>query len=319
MKHTVHGIHHLTAIAGDAQENLNFYVGVMGLRLVKKSVNQDVPDTYHLFYADGAGTPGTDLTFFPWPGMGPGRAGTDLIVEVPFAVPKGSLKYWRARFDKTGVPYGAVETRFGETTLPFKDPHGLPLALVETDDLRAFVPWGKSPVPEEHQVRGMHTVRLWERRLAPTAETLTTCMGFSLLGTENGWSRYGVEGGGSGKMIEVKELPRENRGRWGTGAVHHVAWRMQDSAEEMTMRAVLLEAGLFPTGQIDRFWFKSVYFREPGGVLFELATDGPGFDRDEDMERLGEQLILPPWLEPQRPQIEAALPRLEMPKLEGGR
>ncbi len=316
MKNSVHGIHHLTAIAGDAQENLDFYVGVMGMRLVKKSVNQDVPDTYHLFYADGAGTPGTDLTFFPWPSMGPGRAGTGLVVEVPFAVPKGSLQNWRARFDQMGVKYGAVETRFGETTLPFKDPHGLQLALVESDDPREFVPWEKSAVPVEQQLRGMHSVRLWVRRLAPTAEALTQCMGFARLGTENGWTRFAVEGGGSGKIIEVKELPQESRGRWGTGAVHHVAWRMKDSAEEMAMRELLFDAGLFPTEQIDRFWFKSVYFREPGEVLFELATDGPGFDRDEDMERLGEQLILPPWLEPQRQQIEAALPRLEMPKRE---
>jgi len=316
MKNSVHGIHHLTAIAGDAQENLNFYAGVMGMRLVKKSVNQDVPDTYHLFYADGAGTPGTDLTFFPWPSMGPGRLGTGLVVEVPFAVPKGSLKYWRERFDKIGVKYSAVETRFDETTLPFKDPHSLQLALVETDDARAFVPWEKSSVPIEHQLRGMHCVRLWERQLAPTAELLTGSMGFTLLGSENGWSRYIVEGGGSGKIIELKELPQERRGAWGTGAVHHVAWRAKDSDEQMALRSTIEDAGLNPTEQIDRFWFKSVYFREPGQVLFELATDGPGFDRDEDMERLGEQLILPPWLESHREKIEAALPRLETPRTE---
>lgn len=310
-ENSVHGIHHLTAIAGDAQENLDFYVGVMGMRLVKKSVNQDVPDTYHLFYADGAGTPGTDLTFFPWPSMGPGRAGTGLVVEVLFAVPKESLQNWRARFDRMGVQYGAVETRFGETTLSFKDPHGLQLALVENDDPREFVPWEKSAVPVEQQLRGMHSVRLWVRQLAPTAEVLTQYLGFARLGAENGWTRFAVEGGGAGKIIEVKELPQANRGRWGTGAVHHVAWRMKDSAEEMAMRELLIDAGLFPTEQIDRFWFKSVYFREPGEVLFELATDGPGFDRDEEIEHLGEQLILPPWLEAQRQQIEAALPRLE--------
>lgn len=316
MKNSVHGIHHLTAIAGDAQENLNFYVGVMGMRLVKKSVNQDVPDTYHLFYADGAGTPGTDLTFFPWPQMGPGRLGVGLIVEVPFAVPKGSLNYWRARFDKLGVSYRDLETRFGEPTLPFKDPHGMQLSLVETDETRQFVPWEKSPVPPEHQLRGMHCVRLWERQLVPTETLLTRYMGFSLLGKEAEWSRYLVDGGGSGKIIELRELPQEQRGTWGTGAVHHVAWRMKDSAEEMAMRELLESAGQAPTEQIDRFWFKSVYFREPGEVLFELATDGPGFDRDESMENLGEQLILPPWLEEYRDKIEAALPPLQMPKLD---
>lgn len=321
MRTSVHGIHHVTAIAGNARENLDFYTGVMGMRLVKKSVNQDVPDTYHLFYADGAGTPGTDLTFFPWPDMGPALGGTGLTMEVPFAVPPGSLKYWQERFEDQDVLYNEVEIRFGEATLPFKDPHGLQLALVETADMRQFVAWEKSPVPPEFQLRGMHSLRLWERHLAPTETLLLERMGFALMGMENGWRRYGVDGGGSGKLIEVKEFPEKNRGRWGTGCVHHVAWRVTDSEEEMALRAVINRAGLHPTPQIDRFWFKSVYFKEPGGVLFELATDGPGFDRDETMDRLGEQLILPPWLEPHRSEIEAALPPLVMPgsHVPGGR
>lgn len=311
---SVHGIHHVTCIAGDAQENLDFYVGTMGMRLVKKSVNQDDPGTYHLFYADGAGTPGTDLTFFPWPRMQPARLGIGLTVEVPFAVPPGSLDYWRERFEQHGVSYSTPETRFGETTLPFEDPHGLQLALVETADERPFVPWENGPVPAEYQLRGMHSVRLWERRLESTETVLTQHMGFTHFGTEDGWHRYGVDGGGSGRLIEVKELPEERRGQWGTGGVHHVAWRVRDSDEEMSVRATLQGAGLRPTPQIDRFWFQSVYFKEPGGVLFELATDGPGFDRDEDPEHLGEHLILPPWLEVHREEIEAALPSLEMPR-----
>jgi glyoxalase family protein len=314
MQTSVHGIHHVTAIAGDAQENLDFYVGVMGMRLVKKSVNQDAPDTYHLFYADGDGTPGTDLTFFPWPQMEAGRLGVGLTVEVSLAVPVGSLTYWRERFDSKGVNYGEVEVRFGETTLPFSDPHGLRLALVETDDKRQFVPWERSPVPAEHQVRGMHAVRLWERELAPTETLLTEYMGFTRIGAENGWHRYGVEGGGSGNIVEVKALPDARRGVWGTGSVHHVAWRMKDSDDEMALREVLDSTRLRPTPQIDRFWFRSVYFKEPGGALFELATDGPGFDRDEDKKHLGERLILPPWLESQRDTIEAALPTLELPR-----
>jgi glyoxalase family protein len=202
--------------------------------------------------------------------------------------------------------------RFGESTLIFKDVHGLPLALVETSDRREFVPWENSPVPSEHQLQGMHSVRLWERKLDHTEKILTQRMGFSLLGEEDGWHRYGVEGGGSGKLVEIKELPEEGRGEWGTGSVHHVAWRVKDSEEQMSLREGIANAGLRPSPQIDRFWFKSVYYKEPGGVLFELATDGPGFDRDEDMDHLGEQLILPPWLEPQRREIEAALPPLEM-------
>ena len=311
---SVHGIHHVTCIAGDAQENLDFYVGLLGMRLVKRSVNQDDPGTYHLFYADRIGNPGTDFTFFPWPNMEPGRLGTGLTVETSFAIPMGGLGYWQDRLKQHGMKHEPAESRFGEMTLPFRDPHGLQIALVETNDAREFVPWEDSPVPPEHQLRGMHAVRLWERQLGPTETVLTQLMGFTPLGTEDGWHRYGADGGGSGKWIELKELPEERRGQWGTGSVHHVAWRVKDSEEQMSLRDILFRAGLRPTQQIDRFWFKSVYYKEPGGVLFELATDGPGFDRDEAMEHLGEQLILPPWLEPQRKEIETALPSLQMPK-----
>ena len=313
MSTSVHGIHHVTCIAGNAQENLDFYVALLGMRLVKKSVNQDDPGTYHLFYADRVGNPGTDFTFFPWANMEPGRLGIGLTVETSFAVAPGSLAYWQDRFAQNGVAYDTPNSRFGETTLSFKDPHGLQLALVETSDEREFVPWENSPVSSENQLKGMHAVRLWERQLGPTETVLTQLMGFNHLGSEDGWHRYGVEGGSSGKLIEIKELPEERRGQWGTGSVHHVAWRVNDSEEQMRLREALLKAGLRPTHQIDRFWFQSVYYKEPGGVLFELATDGPGFHRDEDMDHLGEQLILPPWLEAQRGEIEAALPSLEMP------
>ena len=314
MNTSVHGVHHVTAIAGDPQENLDFYIGVLGMHLVKKSVNQDAPDTYHLFYADGAGTPGTDLTFFPWQHMEPARPGAGFTVEVALAVPHGSLAYWQTRLAQEHVTTRPIETRFGEQALPFKDPHGLALALVETGDERPFVPWTGSSVPAAHQVRGMHAVRLWERNLEMTEALLTQVMGFEHLGNEDGWHRYGVEGGTSGKLVEVKEEPGERRGQWGTGGVHHVAWRVRDGEEQMRLRDSLIQMGLRPTEQIDRFWFESVYFREPGGALFELATDGPGFDRDEDAAHLGERLILPPWLEPHRKEIEAALPPLEMPQ-----
>jgi len=310
---SVHGIHHVTAIAGNPQENLDFYTGLLGMRLVKKSVNQDVIDTYHLFYADNAGSPGTDLTFFPWPDMEPARLGVGFTVEVPFAIPQGSLAYWQARLATARVATGPLETRFGEQVLPFHDPHGLQLALVEIAEDRPFVPWAESPVPAEHQLRGMHLVRLWERDLQLTEMLLTRGLGFRFIGEENGWRRYGVEGGGSGKLAELKALPAERRGAWGTGGVHHVAWRVRDNVEQMELRQVLEQVGLSPTPTIDRFWFQSVYFREPGGALFELATDGPGFARDEDPAHLGEQLILPPWLEAQRSDIEAGLTPLVMP------
>jgi glyoxalase family protein len=316
---TVHGLHHVTVIAGDPQENVDFYTRVLGMRLVKKSVNQDAPDTYHLFYADGVGSPGTDLTFFPWPGLPKARPRAGQIVEVPFAVPPGSLGYWRERLAENGVTTSAVETRFGERTLPFEDPHGLRLALVETDDDREFVPWDRSPVPVEHQVRGMHAVRMWQHELGPTETLLTEVMGFETVGEDDGWHRYGVEGGGSGTLAEVKVVdqhPRTSNRVGGTGAVHHAAWRMRDSDEEMALRDAIAQVGLQPTPQIDRFWFKSVYFREPGGVLFELATDGPGFTVDEDPEDLGTSLVLPPSMENQRDEIEANLPPLDTPQLQ---
>jgi len=315
---TVHGLHHVTAIAGAPQENVDFYTGVLGMRLVKKSVNQDAPDTYHLFYADGVGSPGTDLTFFPWPDLPQAQPTAGQIVEVPFAVPPGSLSYWQERLAEHDVATGDVETRFGERTLPFEDPHGLSLALVETDDDREFEPWTHSPVPTEHQVRGMHAVRLWERELEPTETLLTDVLGLDKIGAADGWHRYGADGGGSGTLAEVKVVDRVSRMRnpvSGTGGVHHAAWRMHDSNEQNELREFVADVGLQPTPQIDRFWFKSVYFREPGGVLFELATDGPGFTVDEDRAALGTSLVLPPSMEEQRDEIEANLPPLDTPSL----
>ncbi len=315
MSRSVHGIHHVTAICGEPQENLDFYVTVLGLRLVKRTVNQDVPDTYHLFYADGDGTPGTDLTFFPWPRMAPARRGTGLVVEVPLAIPASSLSYWESRLAEHGVATAEREARFGEQTLPFRDPHGLALALVATTDERSWTAWSRSPVPTEHQVRGIHAVRLLESDLGPTRELLETRLGFESVGSDGGWHRWSVDGGGSSRMVEVKEESGGRRGTWGTGGVHHVAWRARDDDEELELRAALREAGLQPTAPIDRFWFHSVYFREPGGALFEIATDGPGFGRDEPVERLGERLILPPWLEARRAEIERTLPPLHPPAL----
>lgn len=306
----VHGIHHVTAIAGDAQRNFEFYTEVLGLRLVKRSVNQDVPDTYHLFYADAEGHPGTDLTFFPWPQMPPGRQGTGLTVEVGLAVPEGSLAFWTERLQAQGVEGIAPEKRFGESMLRLRDPHGLELTLTETSGPREAAPWRESPVPERHQIRGFHTVRLWERDLARTARFLREALGYESVSEEDGWHRLGVDGGGSGKWIELRELPGGRLGSWGTGSVHHVAFRVADDDEQAEAWERIRAAGSSPTPVIDRFWFRSVYFKEPGGALFEIATDGPGFTVDEDPAHLGEQLILPPWLEPHRKEIEAALPPL---------
>lgn len=306
------GLHHVTAIAGDAQENVDFYSGMLGMRLVKKSVNQDSPGTYHLFYADGVGHPGTDITFFPWPEMPAARPGVGLSMEVSLAVPLDSLEFWAQRFTELGAQQQPIESRRGARALPFADSHGLPLALVETGDTREFTPWPESPVPPARQILGLHSVRLWERDLAATETFLTNTLGFEPMAAEGEWTGFALNGGGSGRYLEVREIPEMARGQWGTGGVHHVAWRVPDDATELEVRERIEQARRRPTEVIDRFWFKSVYFLEPGGVLFEIATDGPGFTADEDVSTLGERLVLPPWLEPQRASIEAALPELSV-------
>lgn len=298
------GLHHVTVVSGDAQENLDFYNGVLGMRLVKKSVNQDDPGTYHLFYADGEGHAGSDVTFFPWAKMPAGRRGVGLTNELALAVPPGSLPYWSERLARFGVSMGEQTARFGEKVLPFTDPHGLALALVETADERDFTPWADSPVPESRQIRGLHGVRISQRELVPTARFLTEVLGFTELGEEGGWHRFGLASGdtngGSGRVVDVEVVPNAPRGAFGVGSVHHVAWRVPHDEAERAVRERIAASGARPTDVIDRFWFKSVYFKEPGGALFELATDGPGFAADESVEALGEQLVLPPWLEPHR-------------------
>jgi glyoxalase family protein len=314
MKSTA-GIHHVTAIAGPAQENLDFYAGVLGMRLAKRSVNQDDPGTYHLFYADAEGRPGTDLTFFPWDQLAPAVPGHGLASEVSLAVPPGSLAAWAPRLERYGVALGAAESRFGERSLPFRDPHGLAVALVESEGAlaRPFTPWDASPIPAERQIRGLHGARLRERSIAPTSTFLTGTLGFREVGIEGSWRRFAAAGGGSGAFVDIAEEPSGARGSWGVGSIHHIAWRVDDDAHQGALRGRIEAAGRRPTPVIDRFWFRSVYFTEPGGVLFELATDGPGFAVDEDPAHLGEALILPPWLEPRRSEIEAALPPLTVP------
>ena len=309
----VTGLHHVTCIAGEPQDNVDFYSGVLGMRLVKRSVNQDSPGTYHLFYADGAGHPGTDLTFFPWPEMPPARPGVGLAMEVSLAIPLGTVDYWADRLAEHHVAVGEIETRRRTSALSFTDPHGLPLVVHETGDDREFTPWADSPVPAERQIRGLHTVRLWERDLALTASFLTGVLGFVDVGAEGDWAGFEIAGGGSGRYLELREIPDAERGAWGTGGIHHVAWRVPDLDTELEVRERIHRARRRPTEVIDRFWFKSVYFLEPGGVLFELATDGPGFTVDEDPKSLGEHLVLPPWLEARRKEIESQLPPIHSP------
>jgi glyoxalase family protein len=317
--HGVNGLHHITAIAGPAQENLDFYAGVLGMRLVKRSVNQDDPDTYHLFYADAEGHPGTDLTFFPWTHLAPPRIGHGLAVEVSLEVPDDSLAYWGARLERYGARLHAIDTRFGEKVMALEDPHGLRIALVERAGRprRQFTAWDGGPVPPERQIRGLYGAQIWERDTATTTRFLTEVLGFTRLGTENGWTRYGFDAAAG--IVDVRGAPEAQRGAWGVGSVHHLAWRVDDEEHQLAMRSRVLSAGGHATEVIDRFWFKSVYFKEPGGVLFELATEGPGFAIDEDRAHLGETLVLPPFLESNRAHIERVLPPLTLPVLADGR
>ena len=312
---SVNGLHHITAISGPAQENLDFYAGVLGMRLVKRSVNQDDPGTYHLFYADAEGRPGTDLTFFPWAQMAPPRDGYGRAMETSLEVPSGSLDFWAQRLGKYGVTLQSIETRFGDRALPFADPHGLRVALVEParNARTEFTPWDLSPVPAAHQIRGLCGAQLWERDAGPTSRFMMSVLGFIALGVEGEWTRYGFERASG--VIDIREAPAARRGQWGVGSVHHLAWRVDDEEHQQRVRQAVEEIGGSATPVIDRFWFKSVYFQEPGGVLFELATDGPGFAVDEDPAHLGETLVLPPFLEQHRAEIERALPPLTMPTL----
>jgi glyoxalase family protein len=310
----VNGLHHITAIAGPPQENVDFYAGILGMHLVKRTVNQDDPNTYHLFYADAEGNPGSDLTFFPWPDTTSApRLGYGLAVETNLEVPAGSLEYWATRLERYGVKAGAVETRLGDRHLPLADTHGFHLTLVECENrpARLFTPWSGSPVPPERQIRGLFGARLWEQNVERTSQFLTRILGMAPVGAENGWTRFACRGPAG--IVDIRQTPEQRRGAWGVGTVHHIAWRVGDEAEQLAMRDQIEMSGSRITPVIDRFWFKSVYFREPGGVLFEIATDGPGFATDEDPAHLGETLVLPPWLEPMRGQIEGTLPPLAPP------
>jgi glyoxalase family protein len=311
----VNGLHHITAIAGPPQENLDFYAGVLGMRLVKRSVNQDDPGTYHFFFADAEGHPGSDLTFFPWPQLAPPRLGHGLAAEVDLEVPASTLDFWGQRLERYGAAVGRIETRFGDRVLPLVDPHGLKLALVEpaSPHTRSFTPWEQSGVDADLQIRGLYGAQLWERAARDTVRFLTGSLGFEELSSERGWTRYGFRDVAG--VVDVRETPDERRGAWGVGTVHHLAWRVDDDAHQQVMREQVAAGGSHPTPVIDRFWFKSVYFKEPGGVLFEMATEGPGFGVDEDPARLGETLVLPPWLESSRVAIERALPAITMPSL----
>jgi len=305
------GLHHVTAIAGDPQRNADFYLQVLGLRLVKRTVNFDAPDTYHLYYGDEIGSPGSILTFFPMPGVPRGRRGTGQTTTVGFSVPEGSLGWWRDRLRAAGAAAEDPLTRGGEDVLALEDPDGLRLELVAAGPADGRPPWERGPVPGAYAVRGLHAVTMSEGGPDPTAELLTGRLGFRLAEETGDRFRFATGDGGPGSLVDVVAQPSAPRGLVAAGTVHHVAWRAPDDPAQASWRAQLVAAGIDVTPVIDRRYFSSIYFREPGGVLFEIATDNPGFATDEPVDALGTGLRLPPWLEPQREAIQAALPALE--------
>ncbi|QUO48946.1 MULTISPECIES: ring-cleaving dioxygenase [Halorubrum] len=311
------GIHHVTCVAGDPQRNLDFWVETLGLRLVKRSINQDDPGTYHFFYGDAEGTPGTSMTFFPWTDLPDGEVGAGQVSRTAFRVPEGTLDYWEARFDERGVDYDDREERFGETVLPFRDPDGLPVELVEVEipDDDPTTAW-TAFVPESAAIRGFHSVTLWLDDAERTERLLET-MGLTETefeadaATGNDRTRFAASGT-VGKYVDVVETDR--KGSSGRGTVHHVAFQTPTDADQSAMRDAVASMGLRPTEQIDRHWFRSVYFREFAGVLFELATADPGYASDEQLDELGERLVLPGRFEDRRDEIEAGLADVTVPR-----
>lgn len=304
------GIHHVTAIAGPARRTLDFYTRTLGLRLVKKTVNFDDPTTYHFYFGDEAGRPGTLLTFFPWAHAARGRLGAGESQEIAFQVPEGAIGYWMHRFVERSVPHEPLGKRFGETVLTFADPDGMRLTLVAVPGAEREPAWSDGQIPAEHAIRGLHGVTLLVADAVPTGTILTDVLGFTETGREGPTVRYRAEAEVGG-IIDVRAVGDFPRGRPGAGSIHHVAFRATDDAAERAMANVLTaKHGLHVTGQKDRNYFRSVYFREPGGILFEIATDDPGFAIDEPATLLGRELKLPRFLEARRQEIEAVLPEL---------
>jgi glyoxalase family protein len=305
------GIHHVTAIAGKPNRNLDFYTRVLGLRFVKKTVNFDDPGTYHFYYGDEVGHPGTLLTFFPWENAAPGRAGVGLAQETAFRVPASSLGYWTHRLVKKGIEHDAIERHFDEPVLPLTDPDGMRLALVGVDGAENEPAWSNGKIGTENAIRGIYSVTLMLAEAASTAGVLTGVFGFKETGRDGTLIRYRADDAPLANIVDIREAIDVLPGRMGRGSVHHIAFRASDDKVQAEMANKAAKSyGLHHTEQKDRQYFRSIYFREPGGVLFEIATDQPGFTVDEPNDRLGTDLKLPRFLEPHRRELELVLPEL---------
>jgi glyoxalase family protein len=313
MNNNIPGIHHITAICDHAQQNIDLYAGLLGLRVVKQTVNFDMPDTYHLYYGDEHGRPGTILTFFSWPGAPKGRKGSGQIGTISFSIPEQSIDYWIERLSSKNALIVGPNLHFEEKVLSIFTPDGLTLELVAHREADQYHGWKNGPVPAEHAIRGFHSVTLMEANLEQTSTMLTEVLGFELIGVEGGRSRFRVGDGGIATLVDVLTLTNLTQGTIAVGSVHHVAWRTPSDEQQLAWRKNLLELGIPVTPVKDRQYFHSIYFNEPGGVLFEIATDPPGFTVDEPVDQLGTHLKLPPWLESSRTALEQTLPPLRLP------
>ncbi|MED3963640.1 ring-cleaving dioxygenase [Niallia taxi] len=316
------GIHHVSAMTSKAAQNYDFYTKVLGMRLIKKTVNQDDTSVYHLFYGDEKGNPGTELTFFEIPNLAPNREGVSSISALSLRVPSdASLQYWVERFDELQISHGGIIERAGRKALEFRDFESQRFFLVSdehNEGVKAGAPWKKGPIPLEHAIVGLGPVQLTVRKPQPTIRVLTEIMGFRASGQFSSHLEnqpdilvFETGEGGSGAEVHIEERTDLPVQRLGRGGVHHVAFRVDDEEELYEWINKVNESRFQNSGFVDRFYFKSLYFREPNGILFELATDGPGFDTDEHIDHLGESLALPPFLEPQRAEIEAKLKPLD--------
>ena len=308
------GLHHVTAIASDPQRSLDFYVGLLGLRFVKRTVNFDDPGTYHFYFGDQRGTPGTIMTFFPWPGARRGIRGTGQIEATAFSISPGSVSYWLERLKQLHVTAERIASRFGEEVIRFVDPDGLLLELIGLSSPAPVDQWPDGPVPPEHAVHGFHGVSAALEGYEKTARLLTDTFGYRLVEESGNRFRFASrDDSAPGRILDLLCLPDSGVGRVAAGSVHHIAFRARDEQEQLRWREQLVDLGYDVTPVIDRIYFDSIYFREPGGVLFEIATEPPGFTLDEKLVQLGTHLRLPPWMESARSQIEKILPPIHVP------
>lgn len=312
MENKILGLHHITAIAGDAQRNYDFYTKTLGLRMVKKTVNFDDPHTYHFYFGDEVGTPGSILTFFPWPGVKQGKNGAGMATEIGYSVPTGSLDFWKKRFEKLDVRHDIISERFGEKHLPFQDPDGLWLNLVETKHNDSRKGWETSETKADVAIKGFHSITLTLNNIRETAVILTEVFGYKQLEQDGNLYRYQTDAVENAAIVDLLEVPGASRGVNAGGTNHHVAFRVKNEEVLMAFREKVLARGLNITGKINRDYFFSLYFREPGGVLFEIATDNPGFATDETIAELGSSLRLPAQHEAMRDRIEKVLPELHI-------